>query len=63
MKNLLENWDKPLNIININDIENIVLYAIFLIYSLDIKGQENKVINFFFNDFIFLINPEYKKKF
>ena len=64
IKNLLTNWDKPIDYLQIfNYLEKIILQCCqFLIISMKTRIHKIKVINFFFDDFLFLINPEMRKK-
>ena len=65
MKYLLKNWDKPLDILKISNFleKNITSCCLFLINSIRNREERIKVINFFFKDFLFLLNPELKKKY
>ena len=63
MKNLLNNWNKPINLKNIFSYieKNIPLFWLYLISKVDNKVQIIKIFNFFFEDFLLLLNPEFKK--
>ena len=58
----LEKWNKPVDYINIiNDIiDDILCYCKYFINLLTSKKQIINIINFFFDEFIYLIKPELK---
>ena len=61
---ILKKWDMPINKFNFDDefVNNINLYCKFLIESVKTREKKIKIIQFFFEDFLFLLNPKLKEK-